>query len=263
MRYGRCTAVALLLAAVLAVPRSSTAEPTAPAAWAVFVEYDSYGGRYPDLPVGYVNSARMLTALLRRGWAADHTLLLRDAQDRTGLRRGVEWLAGHARAGDTALMYVAGEYQFFDRDLAWGATLPALWKRIPTAHRVLIVETCFAERLTAAAAGIPGMMLPAVGRDELDWWGLHSTDRLVQGASFTYYLARALDAQPAGEAPDFAGAFAVAVAGAQQYFRDVIAPTPGALASFHAKDSYPERLATFPNPHLTEDAGTASSVGQF
>ena len=252
MRYGRLAAVALLLAAVLAAPRSSTASPAVSSAWAVVMEYDSYGGRYPDLPVGYVNSTRLVTALLRRGWPADHTLLLRDAQDRAGLRRGLEWLAGHARAEDTALLYVAGEYQFFDRELAWGTTVPALWNRIPAAHRVLIVETCFAERLTGALADAPGVALPAVGRDELDWWGLHSTERLIRGASFTYYLARALEAQPAGGTPDFAGAFGVAVAGAREYFREVIAATPAALASFHARGSYPERQQAFPNPHLTE-----------
>ena len=256
MRCRRLAASSLLLAAVLAVPRWSTAAPV-PTAWAVFVEYDSYGGRYPDLQVGYVNSTRMLTALLRRGWPADHMLLMRDAQDRAGLRRGLDWLIAHTRGEDTALLYVAGEYQFFDRDLGWGTTVPALWNRIPTAHRVLIVETCFAERLTAAVADVSGVALPAVGRDELDWWGLHSTDRLIQGASFSYYLARALKAQPAGGMPDFAGAFAVAAAGAQEYFRDVIAATPAALASFHARGSYPERQQIFPNPHLTENAGKA------
>ncbi|HKX17481.1 MAG TPA: hypothetical protein VJT33_05660 [bacterium] len=252
MRYRWLAAAVLLSAAVLSAPRSITAAPAAPAAWAVFVEYDSYGGRYPDLPVGYVNSTRMLTALVRRGWPVDHLRLIRDARDRAGLRRGLDWLAGHARAEDIALLYVAGEYQFFDRDLAWGTTVPALWNRIPTAHRVLIVETCFAERLTAAVADMSGVALPAVGRDELDWWGLHSTDRLIQGASFTDYLAHALEAQPAGGMPDFSAAFDVAVARARAYFHDVIAATPAALASFHARGSYPERQQMFPNPHLTE-----------
>ena len=131
--------------------------------------------------------------------------------------------------------------------------LPRLWRQLATPHRVLIVETCFAERLTAAVRGIPGLGLPAVGRDELNWWGLRGTDRVIQGGSFTYFLARALDSQPAGAPLDFAGAFAAAVAGAQDYFRTVIATTPRALASFHARNSYPEHLATFPNPRLTQE----------
>jgi hypothetical protein len=87
---------------------------------------------------------------------------------------------------------------------------------------VLIVETCFASRLTAAVTGIPGLGLPAVGRH-------------------------------------FAGAFVTAVAGAQEYFHTVIATTPRALASFHARNSYPEHLATFPNPRLTQEPERAPS----
>ncbi|HLY24355.1 MAG TPA: hypothetical protein VKT83_17960 [bacterium] len=253
MKWCRLAGVTAFISAVLAgVCWGGAAPIAAPAGWAVLVEYNSYGGRYDDLPVGYVNSARVLTALISRGWPPDHILLVRDSPDRAAVRRATEWLAARARSEDTALLYVAGEYQFFERDLEWGATLPPLWRRIETPHRVLIVETCFAGRLTAAVGGIPGLGLPAVGREELDWWGLRGTDRLIQGGSFTYFLARALESQPAGASVDFAAAFVTAVAGAQEYFQTVIATTPRALASFHARNSYPEHLTTFPNPRLTQ-----------
>src|SRR5690348_17244234 len=136
-------AAVMLLAVVLAGPLRVSATPTpAPAGWAVLVEYNSFDGRYPDLPVGYVNSARMLDALMRLGWPQDHILLIRDSRDPAVLRRALAWLAGRVRSDDVALLYLAGEYQFFDRDLAWGMTMPALWQRVPTPHRVLIVETC-------------------------------------------------------------------------------------------------------------------------
>jgi len=125
-----------------------------------------------------------------------------------------------------------------------------LWETIPTSHRVLIAETCYAARLTEAVRSAAGLGLPAVGRHELDWWGLRDRDRLIRGGTFTYFLARALAAQPHGAPLDFPGAFEQAVAGAQEYFRTVIVPTPGALDAFHALGSFPERLATFPNPHL-------------
>jgi hypothetical protein len=80
-------------------------------------------------------------------------------------------------------------------------------------------------------------------------------DRWSAGGSFTYFLARALERQSADGPPDFAGAFVTAVTDARAYFHDVITATPGALGSFHTRNSYPERLATFPNPHLGEDAG--------
>lgn len=256
MTAKRLAAAGVLLAAVLAGPLRVTATPApAPAGWAVLVEYNSYNGQYPELPVGYVNSARMLEALVRLGWPPDHILLVRDRRDPAVLRHALAWLAARVRAEDTALLYLAGEYQFFDRDLAWGTTVPALWRRVPTPHRVLIVETCFAERLTAPVAGMSGLGLPAVGRDELDWWGLRDAGPVIRGGSFTYFLARALERQPADGPPDFAGAFVTAVAGAREYFRGVVAAIPDALGSFHARNSYPERLATFPNPHLVEDAG--------
>jgi len=245
--------VILLAAVVMGASRVAAAPTSGPTNWAVLIEYNSYHDQYPDLPVGYINSTRMLTTLARRGWPSDHLLLLRDNQDRAVLHHATGWLAARVRPGDLALLYVAGEYQFFDKDLMWDTTLPALWKRVPTSHRVLIAETCFAERMTAVVRRIPGFGLPAVGRDERDWWGLRDTDRLIRGGAFTYFLAHALESQPADMPLDFAGAFGTAVTSAQAYFRTVIATTPGALDSFHAMGDFPERLATFPNPHLVEE----------
>ena len=248
--------VAILLTVLLAgEPRVTATSSLAPAGWAVLIELNSFGPWYPSLPVGYINSTRMLTALVRRGWPADHVLLMRDNHDLALLQRATDWLAARVRPGDTAVLYVAGEYQFLDRDLQWEARLPGLWKRVPTSQRVLIVEACFAERLTAAVHGIPGFGLPAVGRDEWDWWGLRDTGGLILGATFTYFLARALEAQPHDVPLDFGAAFAVAVPGAQEYFRAVIATTPGALDSFHSMGAFPERQARFPNPHLLQTMG--------
>jgi len=255
---GRRLAAWVVLAAVLAGPPRITASAAASEDWATLIEFDTYGGAYPDLPVGDVNSTRMLSALMRRGWPVDHVLVLRDSADRTALSRAAAWLAARVRPGDTALLYVAGEYQFFEHELHWDAAFPALWGGVPTPRRVLIVETCFAERLGAAADSLPGLALPAVGRDELDWWGLRDSGRVMRGASFSYFLARALEQQPADSPADFAAAFAAAAAGTREYFRGVIAATPSALASFHARGSYPERMPAFPNPHLLEhpESGT-------
>ena len=250
MRGIRLLRVALLLVFLVTVPRAIAAPEPAPVGWAVLVEHNAFGGRYPDLPVGYINSTRMLMALSRRGWAVDHILLMRDAHEPGVLSRAVGWLASHVRPGEVAVFYVAGEYRFLERDLEWDVTFPRLWRRIPTSHRVLIVETCYAERLTDAARSVPGLGLPAVGRHELDWWGLRDRDGMIRGGTFTFFFTRALAAQPSGAALDFPGAFAQAVAGAQEYFRTMIAPTPGALDPFHALGSFPERLAIFPNPRL-------------
>ena len=178
------------------------------------------------------------------------------------LHHAIGWVAARVRPDDLVLFYVAGEYQFFEKDLMWDSTFPGLWRRIPSSQRVLIVEACYAERLTAAVTGIPGLALPAVGRNELDWWGLRETNRLIRGGTFTYFLTGALDRQPAEMPMDFSAAFAMAVAGAQEYFRTVIATTPGALNSFHANGAFPERLATFPNPHLLEEAGDSAASAE-
>ncbi len=259
--------VVVVLAAVAAgglpVTSASAASPSSPSGWAVVIENNSFGGRYPDLPVAYANSTRMLTALIRRGWPADHILLVRDSVDRNLLAHTLAWLAVRVHPGDTALVYIAGEYQFLDRDLKWGATFPALWNAVPTSRRVLIAETCFAERLTVVVKNIPGLALPAVGRNEWDVWGLRQTDRIIQGGAFTYFLTRALEKQPQDLPPAFGAAFTEAVANAQAYFRTVIFSTRGVLDSFHAVGEHPERLATFPNPHLSgsDDESSASALG--
>lgn len=260
MRWAGVAGVIVLLTVVLAgQPRVAAAPTLAPAAWAVLIEHNSYSGHYQDLPVGYVNSTRMLTLLMRRGWPADHILLVRDSLDRRLLSHATAWLAARVQPGDLALLYVAGEYRFYEQELTWAATLPGLWRRIPTPRRVMIVETCFAERLTAAVKGIPGIGLPSVGDNEWDWWGLRETNRLIRGGSFTYFLVRALESQPKEAPLDFPVAFSTAVSDAQEYFRTVIATTPGALDPFHVRGSFPERLSTFPNPHLVEEAGDSAS----
>ncbi len=260
MRWAWVAGVTVFLTVVVAGEPRVTAAPTlAPNAWAVLIEHNWFHGRYPDLLVAYVNSTRMLTALIRRGVPADHILLIRDNPDRRLLQQATDWLAARVRPGDVALLYVAGEYKFYDRELMWDATLPDRWRRIPTSRRVLIVETCFAERLTDAVRGIPGVGLPSVGRNEGDWWGLRETDHLIRGGTFTYFLARALEAQPASGPLDFNGAFSKALMGTQDYFRTVIATIPGALNSFHAMGDFPERLATFPNPRLIEETGEPAS----
>jgi hypothetical protein len=242
---------ALLFLAVAAGRPCIAASPSPGAsAWAALIEVDSYGGLYPDLPVGYANSTRLLNALIRRGWPPDHILLVRDSVDTGQLARALHWLAARVQPGDTALLYVAGEYRFFARDLRWNAVLPGLWRQIPTSRRVLIVETCNAGRLAEAVEGVAGEALPAVGRDEWDWWGLQDTGRLIRGGPFTYFLARALEREPQDRPASFAAAFSAAVADTQTYFRTVIAGTPVALAPFHAMGQYPERLPVFPNPRL-------------
>jgi hypothetical protein len=260
MRWAGVAGVIVLLTVVLAgQPGVAAAPALAPTAWAVLIEHNSYGGHYLDLPVGYVNSTRMLTLLIARGWPADHILLVRDSLDRRLLPHATDWLAARVRPGDLALLYVAGEYKFYEQELTWNATLPGLWRRVPTSRRVLIVETCFAERLTAAVKGIPGVGLPSVGRNEWNWWGLRETNRLIRGGSFTYFLVRALESQPKDAPLDFSMAFSKAVPDAQEYFRTVIAVTPGALDPFHVRGNFPERLSTFPNPHLVEEADVPAS----
>ncbi|TMI85082.1 MAG: hypothetical protein E6H03_00990 [Bacillati bacterium ANGP1] len=261
MRWGVAGGVLLLAAALVGYPCASAAAAP-PSGWAVLIEHNAFNGRYSDLPVAYINSTRMLTLLLHRGWPLDHILLVRDNLDPRLLRHAAGWLAARVHAGDTALLYVAGEYRFFDRDLSWDAAIPDLWKRLPTSRRVLIVETCHAERLTAAVRGIPGVALAAVGGDEVDWWGLRERDHLIRGGSFTYFLTQALGAQPNTGPIDFGAAFPEAVAGTQSYFRTVISTTPGALDAFHARGQYPERLTRFPNPRLSTSSAPDEVIAQ-
>ena len=251
------TGIGLLITVVLGGDlRATAALPAPPSNWAVLIEHNAFSGRYPDLPVGYANSTRMLTVLTRRGWAPDHILLIRNDLDPMLLQHAVGWLAARVRPRDTALLYVASEYAWLDGNLDWDLVMPTLWTRLRTSKRVLIAETCFAQRLVDAVRGIPGLALPAVGRDEWDWWGVRETGKIMRGAPFTYFLGRALAAQPEGVPLDFAAAFPEAVAGAQEYFRAVIAATPGALDSFHNRGSHPERLARFPNPRLVGGSET-------
>jgi hypothetical protein len=262
MKWLQVAAVAALLTTLPGGYAGVSAAPARAAGWAVLMENDSYAGRHRELPVGYVNSTRMLHVLARRGWPADHILLIRDNLDPEVLSKALAWLAAHVLPGETALLYVAGEYQFFAHDLRWSADVPALWRRVPTTSRVMILETCFAERLADAARGMPGVVLAAVGRNEWDWWGLRDGGVLMRGAPFTYFLAHALEEQPLDAPLDFDAAFTQAAVASQASFRDVISTTPGGLDAFHAMNAYPERLGVFPNPRLIGEDETRGSSPQ-
>jgi hypothetical protein len=258
-RIGARLAVALLTF-VVGHPWVASASPPAQT-WAVIVENDSYGGRYPDLPAGYSNSTRMLDVLMERGWTADHIRLIRGDLRPGLLGRALGWLAERVRPGDTALLYVAGEYEFFARDLDWTHAMPGLWRHVQTPRRIFIVESCFAERLASAVRGVPGLALPAVGDDERDLWGGPGQGTLIEGGAFTYFLTRALAAQSRDAPLAFRQAFAEATAEAQEYFRTTVATSPAALNLFHAVGSFPERLAQFPNPHLVAGDTSADAAG--
>lgn len=255
---GACGVVVLV--ALLAGGLAGPAFPSAPAGWAVLIEDNWYAGRYPNLPVGYANSTRMLELLVHRGWPPDHIRLLRDDLAPDVLERAVGWLASRVHPGDTALFYAAGEYDYFAGPLRWARTFPALWRRVPTSDRVLIVETCFAERLTAAARGMPGAALPAVGTDEWDLWGLSQGTHVIRGGAFTYFLSKALLAQPPDARLSFPAAFPEAIAQTRAYFRTVVASVPEALAAYHAVGAYPERLPAFPNPHLLDGSAARAPI---
>jgi hypothetical protein len=258
--------IGLMVAAVLCLLAGRSvagpASPARPAGWAVIFENDWYSGRYHGLPDGYRNSTRMLGVLVGRGWPADHILLVRDNLDPRALPRALRWLAVHVRPGDTALLYVAGEYEFLARDLEWARTVPPLWRRVRTSRRVVIVESCFAERLASAVRTIPGMALPAVGADEWDLWGFHATGPLIQGGAFTYYLARALEQEPRDAPLAFGPAFADAVVETRAYFRTVVMNDPVARDAYHAVGAFPERLAQFPNPHLIRGESDVSMAAR-
>ncbi len=256
-------ACGVVLVALLAGGLAAPAFPAAPAGWAVLIENDWYGGRFPALPVGYVNSTRMLGLLVRRGWPADHILLLRDDLAPDVLGRATGWLAARAHPRDVSLLYVAGEYDYFAGPLRWADAFPALWRRIPTSDRVLIIESCFAERLTTAVRGIPGIALPAVGADEWDLWGLRQTSRMIRGGAFTYFFTRVFLSQPPDASRSFSAAFREAVAQTRAYFHTAVAPVPEVLAVYHKVGAYPERLPAFPNPHLLDEtAAQAAALGE-
>ena len=136
-------AAAALASMALAMVRhpADSAVATDPNRWAVIIGVDHFEGRTHS-NVGAVGDASTLTKVLReRGWAADHVVVLTDADaTQDNIRRGFNWLSQHTTDNSFSVVHYSGHVKQQSMD---GAVHEMLW---PHDNR-FITDTEFAQAM--------------------------------------------------------------------------------------------------------------------
>ncbi|MBN1872851.1 MAG: DUF885 family protein [Anaerolineae bacterium] len=168
------------------------------AGWAVLAEKDDYADvDMTPLPTDYINIVRLRQVMLDAGWQEDRIRDLREF-DRADLREGLEWLAKNADADDRVFFYVAAHGSYLRDVVEWETFFVEDWATVLSPQRVLMVDACQAELVTAdvcmrdsEGATQPCIAIAAVNEKEYAWAGLEEEGLPIIGGVFTYYFAAA------------------------------------------------------------------------
>jgi CubicO group peptidase (beta-lactamase class C family) len=249
------------------IPPTSPPSPQPPAdhnpveGWGVLAQKDDYSDvDMTDLPTDYIGLTSLREQLLAAGWQEDH---IREARefDRDDLRESLVWLAENADENDVVFFYVAAHGMYLREVVQWGDFFAADWAAVPSDRRVLVVDSCQAALLTAAANEDPRphLSIAAVDADEYGWSGLPEEGLPIIGGVFTHYFAAAFD-DPDADA-DGNGSTSLQEAArwaeAQQraYMHDVVFAVPEFAEMYAAIGVHPEEDPEFPTVVIDDTIG--------
>jgi hypothetical protein len=229
--------------------------------WAVLAEKDHYADvGMTELPVDYVDIARVRAALEARGWASDHIHDVREFEQ-ASLTTELDWLEKHADENDIVFLYVTAHGRYLSHVLHWNNFVPAEWKQIRSERRLLLVDSCTAAKFIKAVTGDsrPHLSIAAVDEDEYGWKGLAEEGLPIIGTVFTYYFLEALDDPQADTDSDGMVSVQEAVSFAEEqqraYMHDVVLAVPQFVQGYHDLGVSPEADPTFPDVILNDAIG--------
>ena len=240
-----------------------TAIPSLPLSsdgWAVLAEKDDYDDvQMANLPVDYINVARLHQLLLDSGWQDSHVRQVREF-DRDTLQEGLDWLEENAGPDDVVFLYVAAHGKYLNDVLRWREFFAQEWRQIPSHRRLLVIDSCQAANYTGVILGDPApyLAIAAVAGDEYGWSGLEEEGLPIIGGVFTHYFTAAFE-DPQADA-DGNGRVSVQeaalVAEGQQrtYMHEVVFAVPEFLEVYRQTGA--DQDPTFPDVTIDDTLGT-------
>ena len=226
--------------------------------WAVLLEMNEFPGGWSDLPVDFVNSERMQTTLLSLDWQSDHVHVIHDNLTISVVQEAVEWLVNNTDCDDIALLYIFTHGGWMSNILLWNDWFPIEWKKLNTPKKVLMVDTCSAERFIEPIRNdtSPHISLACCSADEVAWAGLEEEGLPIIGSVWNYYFTNALCNSSADfdsngyvsieEAHDFSTPLV------QKYMNKTVFAVPEFLQSYHDLGIYPENYDDYPHPVMED-----------
>jgi len=235
-----------------------TTNNTSVDAWAALLEMNEFPEGWSDLPVEFVNSERMQTALFSLGWQSDHVHIVQDNLTISVVQEAVEWLANNTNCDDIALLYVFTHGTWMRNVLLWNDWFPVEWKKLNTSKRILMIDTCSAEEFFDNIRNDPSphISLGCCSADEVSWVGIEEEGLPIIGSVWNYYFTNALCNSSADvDNNGFVSleeAFNFSTPLVQGYMNETVFAVPQFLESYHNIGIYPENYDAYPHPVMDD-----------
>ncbi len=226
--------------------------------WAVLLEMNEFPEGWSSLPVEFINSERMQTALFSLGWQSDHVYIIHDNLNISAVQEAVEWLVNNADCDDIALLYIFTHGMWMRNVLLWNDWFPDEWQKLDTSKRILLVDTCFAEEFIEPVRTDPSphISLACCSADEVGWAGLEEEGLPIIGSVWNHYFTNAL----CNLSADLNGngfvsieeAFNFSIPLVQGYMNETVFAVQEFLESYHDAGIYPENYDAYPHPVIDD-----------
>lgn len=226
--------------------------------WAVVVEMDDYPDAYQDLPVGYINSQRMMSLLLGLGWDGTHIQTLQGNVTSENLSLSLDWLDDNSDGNDLVLLYISMHGSWLSRVILWDKWVPQRWRSIGSQRKLLIIDTCNSGHFIAPFANESGGQVSIAGcsEGELEWAGLEEEKLPIIGSVWAYYLTNAFSSPSADLDRDgwvsVEEAFNRSVVLTQTYMRETVFAVPEFAEMYRQAGVDPDRIGLYPKPVILD-----------
>lgn len=227
--------------------------------WAVLLEMNEFPEGWSDLPVEFINSERMRTALFSLGWQSDRVYVIQDNLTISVVQEAVEWLVNNTDRDDISLLYIFTHGTWMRDVLLWNDWFPAEWKKLNTSKRILMVDTCLAEEFIEPIRNDPSphISLACCSADEVSWAGLEEEGLPIIGSVWNHYFTDALCNSSADlDSNGFISieeAFNFSAPLVQRYMNETVFAVPEFLESYHKIHIYPEDYDAYPHPVMDDE----------
>lgn len=221
---------------------------------AAIVEMNDFPEPYGDIPVDFINTARLVDALNALGWENSSIRVHNNVTERTDVARLLDWLENATDADDIALLYVFTHGSWMSKVLNWNEWFPQRWISINCSAKLLIVDTCGSGGYISALADPPEghVSLSGCAPGEVEWAGLEEEGLPILGSVWNYYFTTGLLNSTADTDGDsyvsVEEAHNWSVVQTQTYMREEVYSRQEFLELYHEEEIYPEQTDGYPNP---------------
>jgi hypothetical protein len=237
--------------------------------WAVLLEMNEFPEGWSDLPVGFINSERMQTALLTLGWQSDHMYIAKDNLTISVVQEAVQWLINNTDSNDVALLYIFTHGYWMRNILQWNDWFPVEWETLNASKKVLLVDTCLGEEFIEPikSDSSPHISLACCSADEVSWAGLEEEGLPIIGSVWNYYFTDAVCNSSADFNSDgfvsVEEAFNFSTPLVQEYMNETVFAVPEFLQSYHDIGIYPENYDAYPHPVMDDGCPEQLFIPEF